>query len=133
MSPNTTSWKSHHSSWRWSAGKEGRSPAGGKARRVGGPPALARANALGQHAQGKMARQTIPASALVRGQAALPCGLLIQWRNGPAARRQGHQAWQGRVRREVAEGPLALAALAWPRAFAAPPPCRAGSDPGLAG
>ena len=132
MSHNTTSWKSHTSTWRWTDGNDGRSPEGGKARQVGGHPALAREKAIGQHDQGKMAMQTIPASALVMVQAALPFGILIKLLNRPAAMRQFNQSLQGRVRREVAEVPFDLAALAWHRAFAEQPPFRAGGDPVMA-
>src|SRR5262245_49650819 len=121
MRHNTTSWKSPTRPWRWTAGNDGRSPAGGQARQVGGPPALARAKALGQQDQGQMAMQTLPASALGRGHAARPCGILIQWLNGPAAMRQCNQSLQGCVWRQVAEGPLDRAPLARPRAFATQP------------
>src|SRR5499427_10018949 len=133
MSQSTTSWKSHNSTWRWIAGKEGLSPEGGKARRVGGHPALARQKAIGQHDQGKMAMQTIPASALIMVQAALPFGILIKLLNGPAAMRQLNQSLQGRICRQGAEGPFDLAALARHRAFAKQPPFRAGGNPVMAG
>jgi hypothetical protein len=69
MSHNTTSWKSHKSTWRWTAGKDGRSPEGGKARRVGGRPALARQKTVGQHDQRAVPMQAIPAPALIVVQA----------------------------------------------------------------
>src|SRR5919108_590554 len=108
MSHNTTSWKSHTSTWRWTAGNDGRSPEGGKARQGGGHPALAREKAIGQHDQGKMAMQTIPASALVMVQAALPFGIFIKLRNGPAAMRQFNQSLQGRIWRQGRQHSLGL-------------------------
>ena len=53
ISQNTTSWKSHSSTWRWTAGNDGRSPEGGKAT-VGRHPALTRHNTVSQHDQGEM-------------------------------------------------------------------------------
>src|SRR5215510_10335414 len=100
MSPNTTSWNSHTSTWRWTAGNDGRSPEGGKARRHGRPPALARQKALGQHDQGEMAMPAIPAPALVVVQATFALGILIELLNRPAAMRQCHQATQRGLRRQ---------------------------------
>ena len=93
MSHNTTSWKSHRSTWRWTAGNDGRSPEGGKARRVGGRPALAREKAIGQQDPRAMAMQAIPAQPIAptradpdgRGRdAAIPPG-----RQGPHGRTRG--------------------------------------------
>src|SRR6516162_9124235 len=77
MSHNTTSWKSHRSTWRWIAGNDGRSPEGGKARQGGGRPTLARQKTVGQHDQREMAMQAIPALALVMVQATLALGILV--------------------------------------------------------
>src|SRR4030095_16298824 len=85
MSHNTTSWKSHSSTWRWTAGKDGRSPEGGKAGRVAGHPALARQKTVGQHDQCEVPMQTIPAPPLVVVQPALAFGILVELLNGPAA------------------------------------------------
>src|SRR5215831_6403334 len=85
MSPNTTSWNSHSSTWRWIAGNDGRTPEGGKARQVGGRPALARQKAVGQHGQGEMPMQPIPAPALVVVQPAFALGILVELLDGPAA------------------------------------------------
>src|SRR5215510_10126881 len=101
MSHNTTSWKSHRSTWRWMAGNDGRSPEGGKACRHGRHPALARQKALGQHDQCEMPMQAIPAPALVVGQATFALGVLIELLNRPAAVGQLHQSAQRCVRRQV--------------------------------
>src|SRR5919108_526578 len=85
MSQNTTSWKSHRSPWRWMAGNDGRSPAGGKACRHGRHPALARQKAIGQPNQGEMPMQASPAPALVMVQAAFALGVLIALLDRPAA------------------------------------------------
>src|SRR5262245_25592157 len=84
MSHNTTSWKSHTSTWRWTAGNDGRSPEGGKAHRVGRHPALARQKTIGQHDQREMSMQPIPAPALVVVQATLAFGVLIKLFDRPA-------------------------------------------------
>src|SRR5262249_57526594 len=91
MSHNTTSWKSHSSTWRWTAGNDGRSPEGGKARQIGGRPALARQKAIREHDQREMAMQAIPAPALVVVQTAFAFGILIELLDGPPALGQLHQ------------------------------------------
>ena len=101
MSHNTTSWKSHRSTWRWTAGKDGRSPEGGKARRVGGRPALARQKTVGQHDQREVPMQAIPASALIVVQPALALRVLIELLNRPAAVGQLDQPTQRGVRRQA--------------------------------
>src|SRR5215813_14137901 len=110
MSHNTTSWKSHSSTWRWIAGKDGRSPEGGKARRVGGHPALARQKTIGQHDQRKMPMQAIPAAALIVVQATLALRVFIELLDRPAAMGQLDEARQRGVRRQVTDIPLHLAA-----------------------
>src|SRR5215468_7632066 len=97
MSHHTTSWKSHRSTWRWTAGNDGRCPEGGKARRVGGRPALARQKTIGQHDQCEVPMQAIPAPALIVVQATLALGVLIELRNRPAAVGQLDQPLQRRV------------------------------------
>ena len=133
MSHNTTSWKSHSSTWRWIAGNDGRSPEGGKARQGGGRPTLARQNTVGQHDQREMAMQAIPAPALVMVQATLALGILVAWLNRPAALRQLDQALQRRVRRQITVIPLDLAAFARQRTLAEQPPLRARADARMAG
>src|SRR4029453_14837398 len=133
MSHNTTSWKSHSSTWRWTAGNDGHAPEGGNARRVGGYPALARQKAIGQHDQREMARQAIPASALVVGQAALAFGVLVELLDGPATVRQFDQPLQRRIRRQVAEIPLHFTAFARHRALAEQPALRPGHHARMAG
>ena len=85
MSHNTTSWKSHTSTWRWTAGNDGRSPEGGNARRGGGQPALACQKTIGQHDEGEMPMQAIPAAPLVVVQATLAFGILVELLDGPTA------------------------------------------------
>ena len=118
MSHNTTSWKSHTSTWRWIAGNDGRSPEGGKARRVGGRPALPRQKAIGQHDEGEMPMQAIPASALIVVQPTLALGILIELLNRPAAVGQLDQPLPWGVRRLGAKVPLAVTAVARHRALA---------------
>jgi len=124
MSHNTTSWKSHTSTWRWTAGKDGRTPEGGKARQIGGRPALARQKAIREHDQREMAMQAIPAPALVMGQATLTLGVLIELLDGPAAVGQFDEALQRRVLPKIAAVPLHLAACPRHRAFAEQPALR---------
>src|SRR5215475_8476857 len=112
MSHNTTSWKSHRSTWRWTAGNDGRSPEGGKARRIGGRPALARQKTLGQHAQREGPMQAVPAPALVRIQATLARGVLIALLHRPAAVGHLDQPLQRRGGRQGAEGPLEVTVCA---------------------
>ena len=85
MSHNTTSWKSHRSTGRGTAGNDGRSPAGGNARRLGGQPTLARQKTVGPHDYREGPRPSSPAPAWVRGQAPGALGIFIVWREGPAA------------------------------------------------
>ena len=85
MSHNTTSWKSHSSTWRWTTEKDGRAPEGGKARHIGGHPALTRKKAIGQHDQREVSMQAIPASTLVVVQTAFAWGILIELLDEPAA------------------------------------------------
>src|SRR4029453_130736 len=101
MSHNTTSWKSHTSTWRWTAGNDGRSPEGGKACRVGRHPALARQKTIGQHDQCEVPMEAIPAPALVVVQTTLALGVLIELLDGPAAVGQCDKAMQRGVHREV--------------------------------
>ena len=133
MSHNTTSWKSHRSTWRWIAGNDGRSPEGGKARRVGRHPALARQKAIGEHDQRQVSMPPIPAPPLVMVQAAFALGILVELLHRPAAMRQLDQSLQRRVRREVTVIPLHLAANARHRAFAEQPALRPSTDTMRAG
>src|SRR2546421_2811457 len=128
MSHNTTSWKSHSSTWRWIAGQDGRSPEGGKARRVGGRPALARQKTVGQHDQREVPMQAIPASALIVVQPTLALGVFIELLDGPAAVGQLDQPTQRGVRRQGAKVPLAVTAFAGHRALAKQPPLRSRAD-----
>src|SRR5262252_2814628 len=128
MSHNTTSWKSHRSTWRWTAGNDGRSPEGGKAHRVGRRPALTRQKTVGQHHQREMPMQPIPTSALVVVQATFALGVLIELLDGPAAVGQLNQAVEWRVRWQVTEVPLEVAAFAWHRALAEQPALRSRAD-----
>src|SRR4029453_354872 len=121
MSHNTTSWKSHSSTWRWTAGNDGRSPEGGKARRVGRHPALARQKAIGEHDQRQVSMQPIPAPPLVMVQAAFALGVLIELLDGPAAVGHPNEAGEWRFRRQGTEVPLEVAACAWHRALAEQP------------
>src|SRR5262249_5200084 len=133
MSHNTTSWKSHRSTWRWTAGNDGRSPEGGKARRVGGHPALARQKTVGQHDQCEVSMQPIPAPTLIMIQATLALGVLVELLDGPAAVRQFDEPVQRRVCGQVAVVPLDVAMVAWHRALAEQPAFRPGTDAGMAG
>src|SRR5437764_1917877 len=126
MSHNTTSWKSHSSTWRWTAGNDGRSPEGGKARRVGGRPALARQNTVGQHHQREVPMQAIPASALIVVQPTRALRIFIALLDGPAAVSPRDQPPQRGVRRQITEVPLEVAAFARHGALAEQPalwPC----------
>src|SRR5215831_5684697 len=133
MSHHTTSWHSHSSTWRWTAGKDGRSPEGEKARRPGGRPALARQKALREHDECEMPMQAIPAPPLVVVQATRALGILLALRDGPAAVGQRDQALQRGVRRQGAEVPLDLAAFARHRAFTEQPALRPRPDTMMAG
>src|SRR5262249_13491034 len=133
MSHNTTSWKSHTSTWRWTAGNEGRSPEGGKAHRVGRHPALTRQKTVGQHHQREMPLQAIPAPALIVVQATLALRVFIELLNGPAAVGQLDQPPQRRIRGQVTVIPLDLAAFARQRTLAEQPPFRPRGDPMMAG
>src|SRR5262249_48588206 len=112
MSHNTTSWNRHRSTWRWTAGKDGRSPEGGKARRVGGRPALARQKAIREHDECEVPMQAIPTPPLVMVQATFAFGVLVELLDGPTAVRQFDQAVQRRVRGQIAEVLLEVAVLA---------------------
>src|SRR5215831_19559318 len=133
MSHTTTSWNSPSSTWRWTAGNDGRSPEGGKARRVGGHPALACEKAIGQHDQGEVPMQAIPAPALVVVQTAFAFGILIELLDGPAAVGQLDQPVQRRVHRQITVIPLDLAAFARQRPLAEQPPFRPSGDPMMTG
>src|SRR5262252_969786 len=133
MSHNTTSWKSHTNTWRWTAGNDGRSPEGGKARRGGGRPALARQKTLGQHDQREVPMQAIPAPALIMIQATLALGVLIEWLNRPAAVGQLDQPLSWRVGRQVAEVPREVTGFARYGALTEQPPLRARGDAVMAG
>src|SRR5262245_14221724 len=133
MSHNTTSWNSHRSTWRWTAGNDGRSPEGGKARRGGGRPPLAGQKAIGEHDQCEMPLQAIPTPALVMVQPALALGVFIKLLNWPATVGQFDQAVQRGVCRQVADVPLVVPAVAWHRALAEQPALRARADTVMAG
>src|SRR5262249_46305633 len=133
MSQSTTSWKSHSNTWRWTAGNEGRSPEGGKAHRVGGQPALTRQKTVGQHDQGEMPMQAIPAPALVMVQATFALGVLIELLDGPAAVGHLDQALQRGVHRQGTEVPLPVTTVAGHRALAEQPAFRPRGDAVMAG
>ena len=133
MSHNTTSWKSHSSTWRWTAGNDGRSPEGGKARRVGRCPALARYKTIGQHDQREVPMQPIPTPALVMVETTLALRVLIELLDGPAAVGQFDEAMQRGVRRQVAEVPLEVTACPRHGALAEQPALRSRADAVMAG
>ena len=115
------------------AGKDGRSPAGGKARRGGGRPALARQKTVGQHGQRAMAMQPIPASALIVVQATRALGVLRALLDGPAAVGHLDQTLQRGVRRQGTAVPLAGTTIAGHRVLAEQPPLRSRADAVMAG
>src|SRR5919197_4610639 len=121
MRHNPTSWNSHRSPWRWTAGQDGRSPAGGQARWGGGRPALARQKAIGEHDACEVPMQAIPPPPLVVVQATRACGVLVALRDGPTAVRQCNQAGPRRVRRAPAVRPLRLTLTAGHGALAEQP------------
>src|SRR5438067_13020731 len=133
MSHNTTSWKSHSSTWRWTAGNDGRSPEGGKAYRVGRRPALTRQKTVGQHHQREMPMQPIPTPALVVIQTTLALGILVELLDGPAAVRQFDQPWQWGIRGQGTEIPFDLTACAWHRPLAQQPALGSRADAVMAG
>src|SRR2546423_15615526 len=133
MSHKTTSWKSHMSTWRWTAGNDGRSPEGEKAHRVGGHPTLTRQKTVAQHDRREMAMQPIPTPALVMIQTTLALGVLIELLDGPAAVGQLDQPVQRCRLGQVTEIPLDLAAVARHRALAEQPAFWAGRDAMMAG
>src|SRR6516162_8299049 len=133
MSQSTTSWNSHSSTWRWTAGNDRRSPEGGKARRVGGHPALARQKTVGQHDQREVPMQAIPASALIVVQPTLALRVFIELLDGPAAVGQLDQPTQGDVRRQLTVIPLEVAACARHGALAEQPALRPCADAVMAG
>ena len=133
MSHNTTSWKSHRSTWRWTAGNDGRTPEGEKARRGGGGPPLAGQKAIREHDECEMSMQAVPAPALVVIQSTLALGVLVELLDGPAAVRQLDQPVQRRVRRQVAQVPLEIPAFAWHGALAEQPALWSRADAGVAG
>src|SRR5918911_196372 len=116
MSHNTISWHSHSSTWRWTAGNDGRSPEGGKAHRGGRRPTLTRHKTVGQHHQRKMPMQAIPAPPLVVIQSTLALDVLVELLNRPAVVRQFDEPVQRRVRRQTAVIPLDVARVTWHRA-----------------
>src|SRR6516164_2918218 len=128
MSQSTTSWNSHSSTWRWTAGNDRRSPEGGKARRVGGHPALARQKTVGQHDQREVPMQAIPASALIVVQPTLALRVFIELLDGPAAVGQLDQPPQRRVCRQGTEVPLEVTAFARHGTLAEQPAFRPGTD-----
>src|SRR5215475_4091056 len=133
ISHNTTSWKSHTSTWRWTAGNDGRSPEGGKARRYGRHPALARQKAIGQHDQREVPMQAIPTAALVMIQTTLALGVFIKLLDRPAAVGQRDEAMEWGVRWQVAEVPFEVAAFARQGALAEQPALRSRADAVMAG
>ena len=133
MSHNTTSWKSHRRTWRWTAGNDGRTPEGEKARRGGGRPPLAGQKALRQHDAGKVSMHAVPAPVLVVIQSTRALSVLVERLDRPAAVRQLGQPVQRRVHRQVAKGPREIAAFARHRAFAEQPALWARADAGMAG
>src|SRR5215470_1390850 len=133
MSHSTTSWNSHSSTWRWTAGKDRRSPEGGKAHRVGGRPALPRQKTVGQHDQREVPMQAVPASALIVVQPAFALRVFIELLDGPAAMSHLDQPPQRGVRWQGAKEPLEVTAFAWHRALAEQPPLRSRGDAVMTG
>src|SRR4051812_32697815 len=121
MSHNTISWKSHSSTWRWTAGNDDRSPEGGKAHRLGGHPALTRSKTVGQHDQREVPMPPIPTPALVVIQPALALGVFIALLDGPAAVGQLDQPLQWCVRWQGTDIPLEVATSARQGALAEQP------------
>src|SRR5262249_13521818 len=133
MSHNTTSWNSHRSTWRWTAGNDGRCPEGGKAHRVGRHPALVRHKAVSQHDQREMPMQAVPAPTLIIVQATLALGILVELLDGPAAVCQFGQPMQRGIRGQGTEIPFDLVAFAWHRPLAEQPALRSCADAVMAG
>ena len=117
--------------WRWAAGRERPLPEGGKADpgRVGAG-ALEHQEGVGEHRQGEVAVQAVPAPALVVGQAALALGVLVELLDDPAAVRERDEPLERGIGREVAEVVLGVALLADGGALDQEPALGPSRDPG---
>ena len=73
---------------------------------------------VGQHGQGHMAVQTIPASALIVVQAALAFGVFVELFDHPALMRQADQALPGNIGGQGADVPLGITTFPRQRAVA---------------
>src|SRR5947209_2306467 len=122
MSHKTTSWKSRTSTFRWQAGRLSCRP-GGKSRpgsRLGLNllrERLEHEEGVGQHDQGQMAMQPLPAAPLKVVEATFALAILIELLDGPTHMRQCHQTRQGSVSRQATKKPLGFAFLTWQGAF----------------
>jgi len=67
---------------------------------------------VGQHHQGQVPMQALPATPLKVIEATFAFALLIELLDWPAQMCQFHQARQGRLRRQATEKPFGLAFLA---------------------
>ena len=108
-------------------------PRGGKARRVGGRPVLARQDTVGQPDQREVPMPAIPAPALIVLPPALALCVFIELLDGPAAVGQLDQPTQRGVRWQVTTVPLELPAFSWHRALAEHSAFRSSEHTGMAG
>src|SRR5712691_11468886 len=110
MSQSTRSWKSHSSTCRCTEGSELRVTEGGKvlASREWKLQALQREETIGQHDQGQVRMQAVPASPLEVVQATFLFGIFVKLLDDPARMSQGDQSLQRSVWGQGTEPVLGL-------------------------
>ena len=110
------------STWRCAAGSVGRFLEGGNTsfRALGDKLALSHQEAVGQHDQGQVTVQAIPAPTLAASphlrevaQATLTFGILVELLDDPPTVRQANETLQGSIRRQIGVVPLDIAVMAW--------------------
>src|SRR5438034_267616 len=110
MSQRTRSWNSQSSTCRWTCGRELRVTEGGKvlSHRQRKLQALQRQETRGEHDQGQVPMQPIPASSLEVVQATLLFGLFGKLLDHPACMSQSDELCERGLRRQRAEPVLGL-------------------------
>src|SRR5947208_7243669 len=105
MSHSTRCWKSQSRTCRCTCGSELRVTEGGKSlsKRQRPLQSLQREETIGQHDQGQVSMESIPAASLVVIQAAFLFGIFVKLLDHPARMSQGEQLLQRGLRRKRAE------------------------------
>src|SRR6185503_17504071 len=132
MNQRTRSWRSQTRTQRWTSGRVRPVGEGGKAAVVRGGT-LEDQEAIGEHGEGEMTMEAVPASPLIVVQPALALGVFVELLDRPAGMGQFDQPFERGLGRQVAGVAILIAVAAGDASAIEEPVCAPGAQPAALG